>query len=172
MAKASKKSAKKTAAKSAMKASPKAPSIRNNKLTIDLSNVSLTDKEIGQILSTVQGGTIDKPKTTETRGIPQATFRGGPPKAGAEATTTGAVISATFFNTIPGRSELTATHNGVSKTITQSDTIAFDNVAVNDLIRIKGSSLGRAEIRIDRTANPQERQFEPGAFRFHFTVTA
>lgn len=166
MAKASKKaSAKKAAAKSAGKQA----SIKNNKLTIDLSSASLTDKELQKFLNTIQRSAAATTKKAPAKNR-SAAAKAAPLKAGASAAATGATVTATFFNTLPGLSDLTATHKGISHTITQSDTIDFDNVSVNDLIRIKGSSLGRAEISVDRTANPQQRTFPPGAIRFHFTI--
>lgn len=169
MAKASKKAgAKKAAAKGTFTLA----SVKNNKLTIDLRNVLLTDTEIQKLIKKVQKAAGAGPITSQTKKANRGVAGAVPLKAAADATAvaTGATVTATFFNTIPGRSELTATHKGLSKTITQSNAIGFDNVAVNDLIRIKGSSLGRSEIKIDRTANPQQREFPAGGFGFNFTI--
>lgn len=160
------KAPKKVAAKKAADPS-KTKRSKKNKLTIDLGNLELTDAEREKLLDAVH-------KTVEnnlTDGRPAGQSRGVTGEAATEAAGS-ATISATFRNADPGVSKLTATHNGEEKTITQSDTITFNGVQANDIVRIQGKSLGKADISIDREAEPQKQTFDPGTFRFHFFILA
>jgi hypothetical protein len=143
--------------------------MKRKKLTIDLGNMPLTDVQLKKLLAeihtTVEGNLkkIKKPLK----------ITAGKPPVGLEAaplTSVTATISATFTNTNPGLSEVNATFNGVTKKITQTDTIVFDKVSSGDVIMIQGKSLGTSDISIDIEASPRQMKFVPGTFNFNFFI--
>lgn len=138
----------------------------NNKLTIDLGNLDLTVKETKKLLDAIDKTVSSKlkPKKEEKTETPTAPLKAGRPAAGA------AEITVTVTHTAPGMTEITATHNSTEKNLDQSGTISFENVQKGDSIRIKGKSLGKTDFKIDRDAEPQQKNFEPGTFRFSFFI--
>jgi hypothetical protein len=147
--------------------------MKRKKLTIDLGNMPLTDVQLKKLLAeihtTVEGNLkkIKKPLKITASKPPEK------PPVGLEAaplTSVTATISATFTNTNPGLSEVNATFNGVTKKITQTDTIVFDKVSSGDVIMIQGKSLGTSDISIDIEASPRQMKFVPGTFNFNFFI--
>lgn len=158
MAKAPKKS-------TANKTKPAKP----NTLTINLGNLQLTEAQHKKLLDAVYKTVGSKLKTAAKKTAAEAPPTNAPMRAGA-APTTGATITATFRNVNPGASELTATYNDEAKTINQSGTINFDAVRSGEIIMVQGKSLGKAEIVIDRKAEPQSKNFDPGIILFNFLI--
>jgi hypothetical protein len=88
----------------------------------------------------------------------------------AKGTGMTANLKITFTNTEPGLSSVTATSNGEDKTISQSDTITFQNVKTGDTIKVKGNSLGSTTITIDIDADPTQMNFDPGKINGSFFI--
>ncbi len=143
--------------------------MKRKKLTIDLGNNPLSDTQLKKILSDVHTAVkgnmavMQPPKTKSKPPVLSLT------EAAATVGVT-ATISATFTNVNPGLSELNATLKGVTKKLTQSGTLSFDNVSPGQVIRIQGKSLGTADISVDITAKPQQMKFAPGTFNFFFFI--
>jgi hypothetical protein len=106
-----------------------------------------------------------KKAKTETK--PAELLRDAEPAVVAQTTAT---IDITFTNTIPGRSELTATFNGGQKKITQSGSLSFTNVRSADTILIQVDSLGSTTATIDRDADPVLMNFPPGSHSSTFFI--
>jgi len=79
-------------------------------------------------------------------------------------------ITVTFTNTNPGDSSLTASFNGVEKTLTQSGKLSFENVPNDQAIQIDGKSLGSTSLKIDVHASPPSLDFPPGVFDGNFFI--
>ena len=161
MAKASKKAAAKAAAGRTKKSS-------NKKLTIDIGNLNSNEEQL-KVLAAVHKAVSTKIKTIKAEEVKPVAMKTAPLKAGVVLATT-ATIAATFRDTEPGFSKLVATHKSNSKTITQSDTINFENVKAGDVILIDVITLGKSEITIDRKARPQEKKTTDSSFRFLFEI--
>jgi hypothetical protein len=160
------KTSKNGAAKSAVgKAKKKAP--KKNKLTVDLGNLELTDKERLKLLDALYKTVNTKLKSKAPEpivvAVPAKAVRG-------LAAAGGATVNVKITGANPGLSEIIATHKSVEKRLDQSDNIDFENVQHCETIRIQGKSLGKSEFSIDRKAEPQQQKFEPGTFRFHFFI--
>jgi hypothetical protein len=79
-------------------------------------------------------------------------------------------LKVTFTEVNPQLSILTATYNGVPKSIRQSDTIIFDNVKSGKKIKIQGNSLGLTTITIDIDADPTQMNFAKGKINGEFFI--
>lgn len=161
------KASKKAGAKKAAAGKAKTTSVKKNKFTVDLGKLNLNDEERFKLLDAVQKTVSREQKTVGEK--PQEKAAASAPMK-ATVAVAGATISATFRNVNPGLSELTATHNGVEKTITQSGTIDLANVKKGEIIMVQGKSLGKADISIDREADPQAMKFNPGVILFNFFI--
>lgn len=144
--------------------------MKRKKLTIDLGNTGLNDaqmkKLLGQIHSLVNGNLPVVKKQAHAKNKKTV-------KSGNETVIlpdTAATIKATFTNVNPGLSELKATFNGVTKKLSQTGDIVFNNIGSGDVIIIQGKSLGTSEISIDVKASPQQMKFVPGTFNFNFFI--
>lgn len=140
--------------------------MKRKDLTINLGNLNLTDSQYKRLLSAVHTTVSEKLKAVKT-----PTLAGrrslGIEVADAKATAT---VDAKFFKANPGDSQLKAKHKGITKTLTKSGQLQFNNVSRGDVIIIQGRSLGSSLISIDVNAKPQKMEFEPGTFNFNFFI--
>lgn len=165
--------------------------MNQNKLTIDLRRVPLTDKELKEVHDAIHNTVAGKMKkfaaAKEKKKAAKKTAAKKPVKskkaaaglesfatmaeapAAAVATKT-ANISVKFTNTVPGKSELTAIFNDESKTLTQTGKITFAGVNSADMIGIQGKSLGTTTVTIDLSADPMQMNFGPGHFNDNFFI--
>jgi len=138
---------------------------KKNQIVIDLGKIALTpvqrQKLQNEIHKTVAGqmGAIDAANSTST-----------PAKVGATPAAITANIQATFTNTNPGVSSLTATLNSTQKTLSQSGTVSFTGVQSGDIILVQVDSLGSATITIDVNATPAQMNFPPGSHSKNFII--
>lgn len=152
-------------AKAKKAAASKTKSDKKNKLIINLGNLPLTDEQRKALLDAVHKTVDNQLEADAAAAQPRGLTREARSETGGSAT-----ITATFRNTNPGLSELTATHNGQTKTITQSGTLDLLNVKKGEVIMVQGKSLGKADISIDREADPQSMKAEPGIIAFNFFI--
>ena len=87
---------------------------------------------------------------------------GGRAINGKEKAAQTVTLDVKFKDVATGLSKLTATCMGVSKTITESDTITFENVPSGETIDLDGRSNGKTNIDIDVPAIPPEMDFDEG----------
>jgi hypothetical protein len=148
--------------------------MNRNKLTIDLRRIALTDKQLQDLHNAIhktvathlQKAAKAKPAKKSTRKKRSATNL----ESVVPAATKTANINITFTNTNPGKSDLTAIHNGVSKKVTQTGSITFAGVSSGDIIIIQGKSLGTTTATIDISADPTQMNFGPGHFNDNFFI--
>ena len=85
-----------------------------------------------------------------------------------------AILTATFKNTIPGRSSLVARSGSqpgqTSEPIDRSGTITMTNLKSGQEIALKGNSLGSTTVTIDIDADPKQLDFEPGKINGSFFI--
>lgn len=154
--------------------------MKKTKLTIDLGNLDLTDKQKSQLLNAVHktvstklqsqtaaSTTAGGATTTTTRGI-GLTATPPPPAATQTKTVT---VSVTFKTVDAGLSELEATIGNQQQTIDQSGDLVFKNVKTPAALLVKGKSLGTTTVDIDTPADPQTKSFVPGTFFFLFKLS-
>ena len=134
-----------------------------NQLIIDMGDVKLTDKQMKSLQKAIHKAVAQKIKQAKPAEDKPAAAGGPPLAAKVEVAGKTAALQVDFNNVDPGLSNLTATCNGESKTITQSDTISFDNVKPNDTIVIKGSGAGSKTVTISGVnALPMQMNFAEG----------
>lgn len=166
--------------------------MNQNKLTIDLRRVPLTDKQLKEVHNAIhkavasQLDKIEKAKEKAAAKKPRSkakkatkskkaaadleSFASMAEAAPVAVATKTANINVKFTNTIPGKSELTAILKGNRKTLTQSGTITFTGVNSNDMILIQNTSLGTTTVTIDISADPTQMNFGPGSGNDQFFI--
>lgn len=163
--------------------------MNRNKLTIDLRRIALTDKQLKDLHNAIhktvatQLQKADKVKPAKKQS-PLKVKKSNKPASGLEsleaapptgiaaaaAATKTANLSITFTNTNPGKSDLTAILNGVSKNVKQTGSLTFAGVNSGDIIIIQGKSLGMTTVTIDISADPMQMNFGPGHFNDNFFI--
>jgi hypothetical protein len=149
--------------------------MNRNKLTIDLRRIALTDKQLKDLHNAIHKTVAthlqkaEKAKSAKKKAAP--VLEAAPPDTAAITTATKtANLSITFTNTNPGKSDLTAILNGVSKNIKQTGSITFAGVNSGDIVIIQGKSLGMTTVTIDISADPMQMNFGPGHFNDNFFI--
>jgi hypothetical protein len=146
--------------------------MNRNKIVIDMTKVQLNDAQRKKLHEAIHLTVLRqlkkiKPEKIKKRG-PLKLKRGS--LSAREIQTKTANLKIDFTNTNPGLSELTATLNEQSQTVTESTTITFTNVQSGDIIKVKGESLGITTVTIDIDANPTQMNFIPGHFNDNFFI--
>lgn len=161
--------------------------MNRNKLTIDLRRIALTDKQLKDLHNAIhktvathlqkaeKANAAKKPAASKAKKPKKAApmlegVEAPPPAAAAATATKTANLSITFTNTNPGKSDLTAILNGVSKNVKQSGTLSFPGVNSGDIIIVQGKSLGTTTVTIDISADPMQMNFGPGHFNDNFFI--
>lgn len=118
-----------------------------------------------------QGATLESfTEAAPVAGAATPSVAAAPAAVGAAPGTKTANIKVTFSSTIPGKSGLTAIHNGVSKNLNQTGSLPITGVASGDIIIIQGQSLGTTTVTIDIGADPTQMNFGPGHFNDNFFI--
>jgi hypothetical protein len=151
--------------------------MNQNKLTIDLRRVALTDKQVQDLHNAIHKTVATHLEKAAKARPPKKTAKAKKPPINLEGTnvtaaagTKTANIKVTFTNTNPGKSDLTAIHNGVSQNLKQTGSVSFAGVSSNDIIIIQGKSLGMTTVTIDIGADPMQMNFGPGHFNDNFFI--
>ena len=140
--------------------------MKRKNLTVNLGNIKLTDSQYKNLLAAIHTTVNSKLEATTSKAKPKRKVSA----AVRAATTVTAAVSLRITNTNPGNTQFKARHNGVTKTLTQTGSLSFNNVSKGDIISIQGRSLGTSEISIDVSASPQSKKFGPGTYNFNFFI--
>jgi len=132
----------------------------SNRLVIDLGDVKLTDKQMKSLQDAIHKVVSQKVKKAKPPRIRTRGMRSIDPGEIAGAT---ASLAIEFHNVDAGLSNLTATHNGNSQSVTESGNISFDHVKPGESIVIKGDSAGSKTVTLSGVkAVPMQMNFAEG----------
>lgn len=165
--KITKKAAKKSTKKVVKKAAPKKPTKKVLKKAAKKIAKKTTQKKVPKkAVKKVLKKAMVKRLAPETAVVVRSVSRS---VTIPEVTSKTASIKVVFSGVSSGNSLITASLNGIEKSLTSSGTITFTGVVRDDIIGIDGSTPGNVKLKIDIDATPAEMNFT-GNFNDNFII--
>jgi hypothetical protein len=148
-----------------------------NKIVIDLRRTPLTPEQTKDLHTAIHKTVVNQLKKSPP--APASAKSNAAGKAPGKAMKLAAVaasgpqtanLSITITGANPGKSNISAELNGVTKSVSKSGTLTFNNVNSGDIISLDGDSLGATTITIDISADPASMNFPQGHIDGNFFI--